>query len=171
MAGLKDKERKSPQKQNKGRSKKGPRTGVRTSGRTALLAEPNLHRAGPGGRKHIEGGAKHLLTFSLPHAFALSLSLSLPMPPLLPRVCAGVLLHSLLFFQDGFSCYLLNKIEHLSKSYDTVCSRHESCWHAEGFNVRRLKSLLWRDKNRETYTCLTLPLLHSFRILISKGWL
>ena len=60
------------------------------SGRTALLAKPNLHRAGPGGKKHIKGGAKHS-----------SLSLS----------PAGVLLHSLLFFEDGFSCYLLNKID------------------------------------------------------------
>ena len=100
---------------------------MRTSGRTALLAEPSLHRAGPQGRKHIKGGAKRSPPFSLLRVYSLSLSLSLPMPPLLPRVCAGVLLHSLLFFQDGFSCYLLNKIEHLSKSYDMVCSRHESC--------------------------------------------
>ena len=50
---LKDKEGKSPRKQNRGRSKEGQRTGVRTSGRTALLAKSNLHRAGPGGRKYI----------------------------------------------------------------------------------------------------------------------
>ena len=43
--------RKSPGKQNRGRSKEGLRTGVRTSGKTALLTKPNLHRAGPGGRK------------------------------------------------------------------------------------------------------------------------
>jgi len=39
-----------------GRSKEGPRTRVKTSGRTeqtALLAKPNLHRAGPGGGKNI----------------------------------------------------------------------------------------------------------------------
>ena len=29
------------------------RTGVRTSGRTALLPKPNLHRAGPGKEKNI----------------------------------------------------------------------------------------------------------------------
>ena len=34
---------------------------MRTSGRTALLTKPNLHRAGPGGRKeHIQGEAKGL---------------------------------------------------------------------------------------------------------------
>ena len=49
---------------------------------TALLAKPNLHRAGPGGgKKHIKGGAK-----ALSCVCARSLSLSL-------------------------SCYLLNKIE------------------------------------------------------------
>ena len=31
---------------------------MRTSGRTALLAEPNLHRAGPGRIKLIKGGGK-----------------------------------------------------------------------------------------------------------------
>ena len=33
------------------RSKEGPRTRVRTSGKIALLAKPSSHRAGPGGRK------------------------------------------------------------------------------------------------------------------------
>ena len=57
-----------------GRSKGGPRTRVKTSGRTALLAKPNLHRAGPGGgKKHIKGGAKALSQgLSLPRACALS---------------------------------------------------------------------------------------------------
>ena len=39
-----------------GRSKEGPRTRVKTSGRTeqtALLTKPNLHRTGPGGGKNI----------------------------------------------------------------------------------------------------------------------
>ena len=31
----------------------------------------------------------------------------------------------------------------------------EELWRSEGFNVRHPKSLLWRDKNQETYTCLT----------------
>ena len=35
------------------RSKEGPRTRVKTSGRTALLAKPNLHRADPGEEKNI----------------------------------------------------------------------------------------------------------------------
>ena len=57
---LKDKEGKSPRKQNKGRSKKGPRTGVRTSGRTnSTPGQPNYIRQAPGGReKHIKRGAK-----------------------------------------------------------------------------------------------------------------
>ena len=34
------------------------------TGRTAVLAKPNLHRAGPGGRKkHIKRGAKGLSLF------------------------------------------------------------------------------------------------------------
>ena len=71
-----------------GRSKEGPRTRVKTSGRTnrtALLAKPNLHRAGPGGgKKHIKGGAKALsLGLYLPRVLTLSLSLSLSLTLLL----------------------------------------------------------------------------------------
>ena len=76
---------------------------MKTSGRTeqteqtALLAKPNLHRAGPGGgKKHIKGGAKALsLELSLQCVCALffiSLSLSLSLSP-------------------SPSCYLLNKME------------------------------------------------------------
>jgi len=74
-----------------GRSKEGPRTRMKTSGRTNSTP---LHRAGPGGGKqHIKGGAKHFLKDSLSRVHALfSLSLSL----------------SLSLF---LSCYLLNKIE------------------------------------------------------------
>ena len=75
---------------------------VRTSGRTAFLTKPNLHRAGPGGRqKHIKEEPKR------------SLSLS----PARPPPCAGVLFSLLLWIhvpsclKDRFSCYLLNKIE------------------------------------------------------------
>ena len=63
---------------------------MNTSEQTALLAKPNLHRAGPGGgKKHIKGGAKALSPgLSLPHACALSLSvslsLSLTLSPSLP---------------------------------------------------------------------------------------
>ena len=50
-----EKPMKIEQRKVKGRS----RTRVRTSGRTALLVKPNLHKAGPGGRKkHIKRGAK-----------------------------------------------------------------------------------------------------------------
>ena len=59
-----EKPTKIEQRKVKGRS----RARVRTSGRTALLVKPNLHRAGPGGRKkHIKRGAKGL-SLSLPHA-------------------------------------------------------------------------------------------------------
>ena len=46
--------RAKPSKIEQRKVKERSRTGVRTSGRTALLAEPNLHRAGPGGRKPIK---------------------------------------------------------------------------------------------------------------------
>ena len=77
-----------------------------------LLAKPNLHRAGPGGgKRRIKGGAKELShSLSLPRVYALSLFL----PPLrasplssLPSLWVGMPSH----FEDGFSCYLLNKIE------------------------------------------------------------
>ena len=72
--------------------------GVRTSGKTNNTPGwPNLHRTGPGGDKHINRGAR-----------ASSLSLSL--------LCAGALFSCLWIdvsspLEDGFSCYLLNKIE------------------------------------------------------------
>ena len=75
-----------------GRSKEGLRTRVKTSEQTALLAKPNLHRAGPGGgKKHIKGGAKalsHRLSLLSACAVSLSLSHALSLPP-----CA--LLHTL----------------------------------------------------------------------------
>ena len=45
----------------------------------------------------------------------------------------------------------------LSKSCNTVCPRPESCDPPRGLYCHS-KSLLWRDKNRGAYTCLTLPL-------------
>ena len=51
-----EKPTKIEQRKVKGRS----RARVRTSGRTALLVKPNLHRAGPGGRKNIKRGTKGL---------------------------------------------------------------------------------------------------------------
>ena len=58
--------REKPVKIEQRKIKKGLRTRVRTSGRKALLAEPNLPSAGPGGREkqnktkhtHIKRGAK-----------------------------------------------------------------------------------------------------------------
>ena len=55
-----EKPTKIEQRKVKGRSE-DLRTGMRTSGRTALLTKPNLHRAGPGGRKkQIKRGANSL---------------------------------------------------------------------------------------------------------------
>ena len=69
---------------------------MKTSGKTALLAKPNLHSAGPGGRKKHKRGAKGL-SLSLLRAGALfSLSLWIEVPSHL---------------EDEFSSYLLNKIE------------------------------------------------------------
>ena len=68
MAVAKRQGREKPMKIEQRKVRGRSRTGVRTSGRPALLpATHTLH--------------------------------------------AGVLLHSLLFFKDGFSCYLLSKIE------------------------------------------------------------
>ena len=61
---------------------------MKTSEQTALLAKPNLHRAGPGGgKKHIKGGAKalsHGLSLLRACALSLSLSLSHALSPSLP---------------------------------------------------------------------------------------
>ena len=98
---LKDKEGKSLGKQNKGRSKGGLRTRVRTSGRTnSTPGQPNLHRAGPGGGKNIKRGAKGL-SLSVPRVLSCSSTLfSLHLWVGMPSR-----------FEDGFFCYLLNKIE------------------------------------------------------------
>ena len=73
------------------------RTGVRTSDKTNNTPGwPNLHRTGPGREKHIKRGAK-ASAHSLPHAqelFSSRLWIDLPS-----------------HLKDGFSCYLLNKIE------------------------------------------------------------
>ena len=120
---LKDKEGKSPQKQNKGL----PRTRVRTSGTTNSTpgqpGQPNLHTAGPGGGENIKRGAKGpgvclsvCLSVSL---LSLSLSLSLARslfraqaryhtPQLFAsRLCISIPSH----LKDVFSCDFLNKIE------------------------------------------------------------
>ena len=80
---------------------RGPRTGVRTSGKTNNTPGwPNLHRTGPGRDKHIKRGAKASflsLSLSLSHALGHSSSrLWIDVPSRL---------------RDGFSCYLLNKIQ------------------------------------------------------------
>ena len=68
------------------------------TGRTAVLAKPNLHRAGPGGRKKTyKKRSQRALSLSLLHAVALfSSHLWIDVPSRL---------------EDGFSCYYLNKIE------------------------------------------------------------
>ena len=69
------------------------------TGRTAVLAKPNLHRAGPGGRKkHIKRGAK---------GPGLSLSLSRVLGCSSSRLWVDMPSH----LEDRFSCYYLNKIE------------------------------------------------------------
>ena len=91
-----EKPTKIEQRKVKGRSE-DLRTGMRTSGRTALLTKPNLHRAGPGGRKKHKKRSQRALALSLPSAGVLfSSCLWIDMPSHL---------------EDGFSCYLLNKIE------------------------------------------------------------
>ena len=102
---LKDKEGKKPVKTEQRVVKGRSEDRVRPSGRAALLTKPNLHRAGPVGiKKHQKRGQRALPP---PRVHKLFLSLS-PRPPTLHT---GALLHSLLFFEDGFPCYLLNKIE------------------------------------------------------------
>ena len=86
-------------KARKNETKEGPRTRVRTSGKTNNTPGwPNLHRTGPGRDKHINRGAKaSSLSLSPLHAGALfSWRLWINVPSHL---------------KDGFSCYLLNKIE------------------------------------------------------------
>ena len=79
------------------RTKEGQRTGVRTSGKTKNTPGwPSLHRTGPGREKHIKRGAK-----------ASSLSLS----RMLGRSSLHVWIDVPSCLEDGFSCYLLNKIE------------------------------------------------------------
>ena len=69
---------------------------MRTSGRTALLPKPSLHRTGPGGKKK---------TYKKEPKGSLSLSLT--------RTMGSLLFASLdqRALEDGFSCYYLNKIE------------------------------------------------------------
>ena len=83
-------------KAQENKTKEGPRTGVRTLARTNNTPGwPSLHRPRPGGDEHTKRGAK-----------ASS-----------PRARAGALFSSHLWIavpsclKDGFSCYLLNKIE------------------------------------------------------------
>ena len=77
--------------------KEGPRTGVSNSGkRNNTPGWPNLHRTGPGKDKHINRRAR-----------ASSLSLSSALGRSSPRLFRSTCSH----LKDGFSRYLLNKIE------------------------------------------------------------
>ena len=146
MAVAKRQRREKPRKiEQRGRSREGPRTGGRTSGRTALLPKPNLHEAGPRGRiKHIKRGAKGL-SRSPPHH-------------------GSLWIHVPSCLEDGFSCYLLNKIEPWRWAVALLSLRAITRFVLElraitrsvqdpravtcrgGFNVHHSKSLLWRDK-------------------------
>ena len=95
-----EKPTKIEQRKVKGRSE-DLRTGMRTSGRTALLTKPNLHRAGPGGRKKHKKRSQR----------ALSLSLSLSLLRAGALFSLRLWIHVPSRLKDGFSCYLLNKIE------------------------------------------------------------
>jgi hypothetical protein len=66
--------RQGREKPAKNRTEEGLRTGVRTSNRTALLTKPNLHRAGPGGRKKYKRRSQRALSLSLPTLCALGCS-------------------------------------------------------------------------------------------------
>ena len=133
-----EKPTKIEQRKVKGRS----RTRVRTSGRTALLTKPNLHGAGPGGRKkHIERGAKGLSLSPLRSWALFSSHLWIDVPSHL---------------EDGFSCFLLNKIELIClRAITQSVQDPRAVTRQGGFNVRHSKSLLWRDKNQGAYTRMT----------------
>ena len=82
MAVAKRQGRGKPAKTEQRKVKERPRTGVRTSDRTALLPKPNLHRAGPGGRKNIyKKRSQRALSLSPMCAQVLSLSVSLSTAP------------------------------------------------------------------------------------------
>ena len=67
------------------RTKKGPRTGVRTSGKTNNTPGwPNLHKTGPGTETHIKRGAKALFSLS-PTRWGALLFASLDRRALTPR--------------------------------------------------------------------------------------
>ena len=107
---------------------------MRTSGKTNITPGwPSLHRTGPGREKHIKRGAK---TRSLARSLSLSLSSSLTPAP----AWWGALLFASLdqgALTPGRWIFLLSSIENravtrscntdLSKSYNTVCPRAESC--------------------------------------------
>ena len=66
---------------------------MRTSGRTALLTKPSLHRAGPGGRKkHIKRGAKGHSPPPTPALWGALLFASLDRHALKPQRCIFLLL-------------------------------------------------------------------------------
>ena len=95
MAVPKGQGRETPAKIEQSKVKGRSEDPVRTSGRTALLPKPNLHRAGPGEEKTYKEDPKGSLSLSPPHDGAIfSLHLWIDVPSCL----------------DEFSCYLLNKI-------------------------------------------------------------
>ena len=73
-------------KARENRTKEGPRTGVRTSGKTKNTPGwPSLHRTGPRRDKHINRGAKASLLSLSPARWGALLLLSLDQRALTPR--------------------------------------------------------------------------------------
>ena len=103
MAVAKRQGRENPAKIEQKRSKEGLRTRVRTSGRTALLTKPSLHRAGQGEEKnHKKRSQRASLSLSRVHTFFLSHSIHphphptarWPAPPLSSLLRGWILLLS-----------------------------------------------------------------------------
>ena len=97
MAVPKGQGRETPSKIEQSKVKGRSEDPSRTSGRTALLPKPNLHRAGPGEEKTYKKRTQRALSLSLSplhDGVIFSLHLWIDVPSCL----------------DEFSCYLLNKI-------------------------------------------------------------
>ena len=121
-------------KARESRTKEGPRTGVRTSGKTNTPGRPNLHKTGPGTETCKKRSQSPLLPFLLP--------LSPPRDGAIFSSHVWINVPSRL--KDGFSCYYLNKQScntDLFKSYNTV--RPPRAGTRQGvFNVCHSKFLL-----------------------------
>ena len=78
--------RQGREKPEKITTKEGPRTGLRTSGKTDNTpAWPNLHRTGPGREKHINRGARASSLSLSPARWGALLLMSLDRRALMPQ--------------------------------------------------------------------------------------